>query len=459
MTAIDPQVAISERSGGRSVQDYLGKDPTPAPELFRTSQPGFFGTADIPKERYLSPDWHHREMERMWARSWQAACHSQEIPEVGDHTIYEVGCWSFLVVRTAPDTVKAFYNACQHRGTKLKIDRGHSTELRCPFHGWTWDLDGRLRTVPGEWDFPQLDRDAAALCEVRADTWGGFVFICLDPEAPTLQEWIGPLPDHFESLPYEQRRLVAHVRRILPCNWKLGLEAFLESYHVPSTHPQNTMNTNDLDTQYDILSERVNRMITLVGVPGPTVGYDLDDQEILDSLAESGMVGPDGKPLQVPDGMTARQVLGEFARAAFSYLTGADLTGLSISELIDGHEYHVFPNFVPWAGLGIPFAYTFTPYGDDPDRCVWDVYVLWPHPAGEPFPPVPPVRFVNDDELYSAVQELSWVGPLFDQDMENLRRFQQGMKTLPKPGLIMSSYQESRIRHYHHLLEQYVCGE
>ena len=457
-TTNDPVAAIRARSGGRSVQDYFDADTRPVPEVFRSSQPGFFGTDPISKDRYLTAEWQEREMQQLWSRVWQMACHEQQILEVGDTTLYEIGDSSYLIVRVASDRIKAYYHACLHRGTKLRVDAGNVPELRCPFHAWTWDLEGRLASVPAEWDFPQLDATQLGLPEIRVATFGGFVFVCPDPGAPSFEEWLGPLPEHLASSRYEKRRLAAHLRRVVDCNWKVALEAFLEAYHVTPVHPQYSMNLSDLDTQYDVLSRYVNRMITAIGVPGPAVNYDLTEQELIETFAEVGLVGPDGAPLQVPEGMTARQVLADFMRHVWQMTTGADVSDHSDAEMLDGIAYLLFPNFQPWAGLGVPLAYRFLPYGNDPGRSVMEFFVLWPHPDTEPMPPAPPTRTLTDDDQWADVPELTWLGPVFDQDHSNLARIQAGLRTLPADGVNLAAYQESRIRHYHKILEEYLTS-
>lgn len=458
MTTIeDPVEAVSER-GGHSVQDYFEKDTRTVPAVFRSSFPAFFGSGDLSKDRYLSRDWYDRELERLWPKVWQMACHEQEIPNVGDNILYEVGHLSYLIVRAAPDRIKAYYNACQHRGTKLRVQPGNSTELRCPFHGWTWDLDGNLTDLPADWDFPQVDRDAVGLPEVRVGRWGGFVFICPDPAAPSLEEWLDPVPEHLAQARYENRRLVTRLRKVVACNWKVALEAFIEGYHTSTTHPEYATNIADFDSQYDVLSRYVNRMMNTIAVPGPAIGYDLTEQEVADSFAAVGLVDAEGKPLQVPEGQTARQVIAEYMRQIWQTTTGVDVSALSDAEILDGLEYYVFPNFFPWAGLGVPVVYRFLPLRD-PDHCTMEVFVLWPHPEDQPIPPAPPVRDIGDDEHWRDFPELTWLGPVFDQDMSNMERIQEGMKTLPKAGVVMSVYQESRIRHYHSVLEEFVLGE
>ena len=95
------------------------------------------------------------------------ACREEDIPDVGDTTVYSIAHLSILIVRSAPDSIKAFYNACLHRGRLLREEDGHASELRCPFHGYCWNLDGSLKQIPAEWDFPHVDPDDFHLPEVR----------------------------------------------------------------------------------------------------------------------------------------------------------------------------------------------------------------------------------------------------------------------------------------------------
>ena len=107
---------------------------------------------DVSAERYFSPEWHAREVEKVWRKTWQFACRAEHIPHVGDQCTYEIVDDSVLLVRTAPDTVKAYINSCLHRGTMLRTEAGNAGQIRCPFHGWIWYLDGTLKVIPGQWD-------------------------------------------------------------------------------------------------------------------------------------------------------------------------------------------------------------------------------------------------------------------------------------------------------------------
>ena len=229
----------TNRSAGLSVQELMAYDTHPVPEYLSRESPMPPGPTLVPAKRYYSPDFHEREMEQLWKHVWQMACHEDDLPGVGDYVPYEIGELSFLIVRSAPDEFKAFRNACLHRGRRLKERPGKQVhEIRCPFHSWAWRLDGSLKEIPCQWDFPYIDPAEQDLPEVPLGRWGRFIFINPDPNAEPFEEFLDDFPSNFELLPYEKRHKVAEVRKILRCNWKVAQDAFAESWHVFSTHPQ-----------------------------------------------------------------------------------------------------------------------------------------------------------------------------------------------------------------------------
>ncbi len=146
----------------------LDTDSHPIPESYRRDSPIEPGPTHVAIERYTSQAFHDIEVEKIWKKVWQMACHEDDLPEVGDCVPYDIAHLSFLVVRTEEDEFKAYCNSCLHRGRKLREARGKGiTELRCPFHGWCWNLDGSLKAVPCEWDYPELKREEQSLPEVR----------------------------------------------------------------------------------------------------------------------------------------------------------------------------------------------------------------------------------------------------------------------------------------------------
>ncbi len=229
----------------------------------------------ISLDRYFDPAFAALEKEHLWKKVWQFACREEDIPNVGDRVPYTVGDLSYVIVRSAPEEFKAFYNSCLHRGTRLCNAPGSGKSLRCPFHAWQWDLDGSLRSIPSRWDFPHVKAEDYQLPEVKLGTWGGFIFINPDPDAGPLEETLGMLPEYFKDCPAEDRFTAFHVRKKVRANWKTTMEAFLESYHVVETHADSLSFTGDASTQYDIWENgisHISRLITPLGIPSPHLG-------------------------------------------------------------------------------------------------------------------------------------------------------------------------------------------
>ena len=146
-----------DRSDGVSYDDILRSDTVPPPQVYLENSPLEPGVTRVPVENYFSREQHDLEVERLWKRVWQMACHESDIANVGDTYVYDIAELSFIVVRVSEQEVKAFPNACLHRGRALCDN--HRKELRvfrCPFHGWSWNLDGSLKEIPGHWDFPSV---------------------------------------------------------------------------------------------------------------------------------------------------------------------------------------------------------------------------------------------------------------------------------------------------------------
>jgi len=453
-----PQPPVSRRSPGPTVQEILARDTHPVPAVLREESPRDLGCEDLAKERYLSPAFHAREIERMWRRTWQMACREEEIPRVGDRVVYEIGDDSLVIVRSAPGEIRAFHNACLHRGRTLCTEDGHAPHLRCPFHGFTWSLDGRLQHVPCRWDFPQIEDAAFRLPEARVGTWGGFVFVNLDPGAGSLADYLAPVPAHFAAWRLEERWKAAHVGKVIAMNWKVGVEAFIESFHVIATHPQILSSTADCNTQYDVYDGHVSRMITPMAVASPHLGPGVPEQRILNALT-SGYADQTDAPgaLALPAGRTARAHLGELSRAMFGQHADLDVAEASDSEMLDAIQYFVFPNFFPWGGWPLNIVYRFRPWRNDPGQALMEVMLLRPLPKGGARPAPARLRLLGEDERWTDAPELGVLAPIFEQDMANLPWVQRGLRAARKPGVTLAVYQESRIRHLHRVLDAYLA--
>ena len=198
--------------------DLVLDDPHPPPGYLRERFIYEPRSTQIPVTRYTSREWHELERTRLWRKVWQMACREENIPDVGSYVVYDIAGDSYLVVRTR-NGIRAFVNACLHRGRALKDYDGRCSEFRCSFHGFTWRLDGSLRYTPAPSEFPEIEanRDDWALPEAKVGLWGGFVFINPDPDAEPFDAFLGTLPDHFARCDFEHRYVQAHVAKKIRC--------------------------------------------------------------------------------------------------------------------------------------------------------------------------------------------------------------------------------------------------
>lgn len=453
------------RCPGPSTRDIILGDSTPTPAPILTESYEFEGDADVSYDEFTSPDYAQAEHDHMWGRTWQWACREEHIPEPGDYYVYDVGDRSAVVVRGPDGSIKAFHNACLHRGTQLKPPGsvGYSPKLRCPFHGWTWNLDGELIEVPCEWDFPHVDAESHRLPEIRTGLWGGFVFVNFDdcPEelrSGSLEDHLGVLPEHFANWDLGDRYIEVHVRKKLPANWKASAEAFLEAYHILETHSQSIYSAGDANAQYDVFGDNVTRFIHTIGTPSPHIpeAKRPDEQTILNMMM--GRKNPDEPVPTIPEGERARDVYARFMQKVLGEQYDNDFSHLSVTETIDSIEYHLFPNAFFFPGLQIPLCYRFRPDGPDPDRCIYEVLYLRPKPRSGKVPePAEPFDLdVNDS--YTTVPGLpTSLGQVLDQDTTNLAAQTRGFKSSKKRGQTLGNYQEVRARHFQNMVRRYIA--
>lgn len=451
--------AVKRFPPGPTVQQVMDGDSQAIPEILREESQIFIGDADIAVERYLSRAFHEAEMEHVWGKVWQAACRERDIPNPGDHIIYEIGKESIIIARAEDGAVRAFPNACLHRGTQLRTCSGNVEHFRCPYHGMTWSLSGKIKAIPASWDFPHVDAKGFDLPVIRTGTWGGFIFICLSDETESLEDYLETLPQYFREWPYEDRYKVVHVGKVIGCNWKVAMDAFLEAYHVRVTHWQTEPYGGDVTVQYDIWPEirHVNRVLSCIGVMTPVTPPGTTEQTMLDAMmVDITSAGKKGA-IALKEGERARTVLAERLRKVLGKSTGYDFSKVSDAELLDSHQYHVFPNFVPWSGIGAPIVYRFRPNGDNHEECIMEVMLLYVR--NDPPPSDAPLRMLDQDQQFADAVELGGLGPVLDQDVDNLVKVQRGMKAAHKRGVTLANYQEIRIRRYHHILDDYIFGE
>lgn len=206
----------------------------------------------LPPWVYNHPEMTRLEFERVIRPSWQIACHINSVPKPGDYLSFEIGHESILVLRNRDDDIVAFHNVCRHRGTRLLDGSGQCPgNIVCPYHGWSYRQDGTLAGVSQRETFPNLDRSHLNLVRIATDIAFGFVFVCLgETPQPVGQMW-GPLLN--ELTPYRIDEMVPLgpvYTEQWQADWKVVMDNYLESYHVPIGHPGLTrMFTPDYDDQ------------------------------------------------------------------------------------------------------------------------------------------------------------------------------------------------------------------
>ncbi|MBB5164019.1 SRPBCC family protein [Mycobacterium sp. AZCC_0083] len=438
---------------GMSYQDILDTDRCEPPATYRWQSSSSAGPVEVPVSRYLSVEAHRLEKEYLWSRVWQIACRAEQLTDVGDAAVYDIADKSYLLVRAAdgPDGVRAFPNACLHRGRALRDGPGRVSEIQCTFHGFCWSLEGKLRRIPSAWDFPHLEPHSLTLPRVHVGQWGGFVFINPDPDCEPLAEYLGVLPELFTRWPLDQRYTKAHVSKVINANWKVVQEAFMESYHVVTTHPQLLPGFGDANSQYDVFGN-VARAMSPRGVPSPLLAWNPTEQQQLDSALDVRQDDP--AIFALGEGGRARHALADAAAAALRPHLGDSVECLSEAELVDSYFVDIFPNAHPWAAYNQIF-YRFRPNGDDHRSALMEVMLLAPYSGERPMPAAE-IRLGAQDAWRDATDVLGSLARVFDQDEFNLEAVQRGLHSTQRAAVNLAAYQESKIRHFHELYEQWV---
>ena len=436
----------------------LENRPAPTP-TGRTEEPDM-GTGLIDTERYISPEFAKLEWERMWTKVWLNAGPLADIPEVGDNFVHEIGRESFIFIRTAEDEVKGYYNICPHRGSRLRpsVGAGHAEQLQCPFHLWTFDIEGQLHTVPDRQHFVNgIPEDKQHLTEVRVDTWGPFVFFNMDDEAESLTDFLGVIPSHLDPYHFEEYHLVQDYQLIWDCNWKFAVDQFAEIYHLPALHPQLIEWWDTAGTPLDVYDGgRHSRQLIRQGYPDGGAWTDemarrhgyTDKEMITDSQWQQlAAVGIEQDEFEggVND---VRPAIIEARRELYEAM-GVDVSALHGEQLIDDYHYMIFPNITLNIGGTSLTYFRARPHPTDTNLCLWDYQTYVRLPEGTPVPPRPAtVRgSAHEVEVFEALA----------QDMAQAQIVQESYHSKGFSGILLNS-EERRVRAMHYALEQYLFG-
>ncbi|MBH1945062.1 aromatic ring-hydroxylating dioxygenase subunit alpha [Erythrobacter sp. YJ-T3-07] len=467
MAEQDPQVVPGQdRSEGDTWVDFMKRDSREVPDFLIEESYEYRGSEPIPAERYTSEEFARLERERMWPYVWQFAAREEDLPEPGDYIVHEIAGRSWLVVRQEDGSVRAMHNVCLHRGRKLRTEDGSAPDgFTCPFHAFSWNKDGSFNKAPCQWDFPHLKDKNLDLPDAEVGHWQGYIFIREEKGGPSLEEYLAPLPDHFKRWRHDECVTVMRVAKEVPANWKVTAEAFMEAWHTVVTHPQLLPFTGDCNGAYWTYGDHVNVNLVPFGVMSPHVAEGQGEQWIVDEFIKyngrsSDNYDPDADPMaiEVPQGKTAREALGDRMREVYTEQTGYDHSHATDAEVLDALVYNVFPNFAPWGGYMPNIVYRWYP-GKTPDTCVMEVRVLARVKKGEPKPAGAPLKYLTIDQKWTEAPELGGLGEVFEQDMDNLPYVQEGLKVHKTGEVQLGNYQEIRLRQFQDTMMKYIDGE
>ncbi|MCK9932630.1 aromatic ring-hydroxylating dioxygenase subunit alpha [Frankia sp. Mgl5] len=428
---------------------------------------------EIGVEAYISPEYARAERDKLWRKVWQQVGRVEEIPRVGDFLTYEILDDSLVVVRSAPDRIRAYHNVCSHRGRRLvdtpegaRDARGQLRQFVCGFHGWRYNLDGENTFAAEREDWPcGLTDEKIALKDVQVDTWGGWIWVNLDPDAEPLRQYLEPAASLLDPFQLENMRYRWRKWLVFDCNWKVALEAFMETYHVPYTHPEFMNFGNFLgwaraqgrhsNIGYDAPKGLEENQAKLRIGSGPdarrsTIELQNFTWENANTNTTRTLVDAAQRLTEeLPEGTPPGEVLQHWLASARRDDAARGVVWPTVPPEIvakSGTAWQIFPNFQIGHALNNMLCYSARPYGYDPDKCIFEaaVYELYPE-GGEP----------ETKWEFTPPEDPGW-RTVLPQDFANMSAVQQGMKSGGFSGPKPNPYRERSVVNLHHNLAKYM---
>ena len=436
----------------------------------------------VPTADYTSPEVTKLEFDRLWTRVWQVACREEDIPLPGNYETYKVADQSIFVVRTTKGEIKAFHNACPHRGRELTAGCGSITKVHCPFHGWQWNLDGEITRVTNreDWDgFSNMDDASLHLAEVKVSSWGGWVFINMAEDPEPFESFIDPLPKYLDCVEFDKMRYAWRKSWVMKANWKIAIEAFMESYHVETLHPQAAplIDPSNFSSAHGKHGRHAYYWERPLGTPAKSTGLPMPD-DIRPGIAAAGIFNGDQLGGVTGAGARDGQLTERSALALQRHLTDTpdglpilDTLMLSVKYMKEaaeaegagwptvtpeqaaeiGADWSIFPNIALVHSLDGTLVFWARPNGRDPESCLFQMAALGRYAPGKE--PKPEREFYDDWQA-----NLPTIPYLLAQDLSNIESIQRGLHSIGLKGTRINPKQETQISHFHEVLHSYLAG-
>ena len=424
--------------------------------------------ATLDADRYTSRAFMAREWDGMWTRSWLLAGLECDLREPGDYFVFDIGRESIIVTRTEEGALSAVYNACQHRGNRIMTnERGSVPAIACPYHGWTYELDGKLRSVPDSERFIQgLPCESLSLKPVLVESWGGLVWINMDLEAGPLSEFLGVVQEQLAPFRFEDMVLVSDQTVCLDANWKTCIDNFNEQYHVDFIHPQHASFVDCCNAGNELWPYGHRRVLVEGYVTNPRYGTPEEVPPILQAAIRPLGLDPADFRGRVPD---IRKAVQQRKREVGKAL-GFDYSGFTDDQVSDVLQYDLFPNVIMTIKPEELWVMRPRPHPTDPDKCFFDKWTLR---IDVPADKARGLSLVGDPKMAPAETQARPERDVFtqedviagthsmtitiDQDIHLLRDMQAGMHSRGFRRAWLNE-DEARVQHFHDWLDIWLDG-
>lgn len=429
----------------------------------------------IPSERYYDKEFAELENSKMWLHTWQWAARAEDVPLPGDYIEYTIVDQSVMIVRVDEDTIKAFHNVCPHRATQLVPTTSCGTfgggQIVCPFHGWRWNTNGTQSYIYGKQGFVSgsIDPDKMGLHEVRSAVKYGFVWLNFDDNAPSLEEFFGTYDNHLAPTGMDRMRVRWWKYAVLPANWKVAIEAFMEAYHIMQAHPELALGATGDDYNIDGLKFYKHGMghidstppfdpehptntfsLTESPVKGMSFGrYFVEQNRVLFEGTDASSTARDEYIADRIRDLPDEELFPRFYEELYKYAADARIP-LPDPDPNAANFGFLFPNMVVLGITGNMLFYRARPNGDDPNTCIFEALAM---------------QIPRDEDMDNAAPRPE--GPLavddwpfvLRQDVENISRQQIGYRSHAFKEATMSPRYEPMIYSLHNEIDRYIATQ
>ena len=397
--------------------------PTALPRMRITTGTPPMGSGPIPASLYTDAAQFEREREGLFRGVWLELAREELLPSPGDYLVVplEILNTEVILVRGRDGTVRAFHNVCTHRGNQVTRDgAGNTRNFVCGYHGWTFDTEGNLKSLPGEAYFPDAKRAQLGLQALACDIWNGFIYVNSDPQpAKSLRAYLGTLADDMEGYPFASCQHIARYDATVKVNWKAFTDAFREGYHVAMVHGQS-------------IPDSMNSPVNPQGMPNSCRFHG-------PHFAMSTWGNPAHKP--TPSEALAWQY-------GMTFTPGEQLPWRGINPSGDDIWWFdmnmTFPNFWVALGPGWYFTYNFWPVAVDRTRWTMNIYQM---------------KAADIAQRIAQEHTKCMLRDLLYEDLSTLESTQRGMASGVIQALQISDDLEISIRHQHWAVEQVLEGK